>query len=210
MLAVMLSGFQVLLVDDHALFREGLGLALTRQAPGLQLQAVADVPHAIERLRADAHATDLVLLDYRLPGEDGLLGARRIRTLFPHVACALISGADDPQLLQRARAEGLMGYFPKTLDVAALVAGLEKLAQGEPSFVAHGAQRPHPGLAALTARQQEVLAMVAAGASNKEIAQVMQIAPHTVKNHLAQIFERLGAANRVQAAAIAQGDRFVS
>lgn len=198
-----LAGFSLLLVDDHPLFREGLTLALAQHEPQMRVQAVGSMAEALDLLAQDA-LVDLVLLDYRLPGDDGLQCALKLRKLYPAVACAIMSGADDARLPTRVREAGLMGYFPKTLDVRMLLAGLNELAQGRSHFSPlSSAQLSDAGADPLTARQREVLGMVARGATNKEIAQILQIAPHTVKNHLGQIFERLGAANRAQAVVMA-------
>ena len=202
----VLNGFSVLLVDDHPLFRDGLVLALQQREPLLRLHAVGTCGEAETHLQRPGSDIDLVLLDYRLAGEDGLRCALKLRQRFSAVAFALMSGADDSHLTQRVRDANLMGFFPKSLDVGELVRGLEKLAQGE-SYFSSG---PVPLAASqntafddpLTRRQREILDMVARGATNKEIAQLLQIAPHTVKNHLALVFERLGANNRAQAAAM--------
>jgi two-component system, NarL family, nitrate/nitrite response regulator NarL len=199
-----LAGFSLLLVDDHPLFREGLTLALAQHEPQMRVQAVGSMAEALDLLAQDA-LVDLVLLDYRLPGDDGLQCALKLRKLYPAVACAIMSGADDARLPTRVREAGLMGYFPKTLDVRMLLAGLNELAQGRSHFAPlTSVLSSDAGSDPLTARQREVLGMVARGATNKEIAQILQIAPHTVKNHLGQIFERLGAANRAQAVVMAQ------
>jgi two-component system, NarL family, nitrate/nitrite response regulator NarL len=198
-----LAGFSLLLVDDHPLFREGLGLALAQHEPLMRIQAVGSLAEALELLANDAQI-DLALLDYRLPGEDGLQCALKLRKLYPAVACAIMSGADDARLPARVREAGLMGFFPKTLDVGALLGGLQQLAQGHSYFASSHMPESSALMDPLTPRQREVLGMVARGATNKEIAQVLQIAPHTVKNHLGQIFERLGAANRAQAVSMAQ------
>lgn len=194
-----LTDFGVLLVDDHPLFRDGLALALTQRAPGLRVAGAASVVEALAVLDAQPGAHDLVLLDWRLPGENGLAGAGRIRSAHPAVACALMSGMDDPGLATRARAAGLVGYFPKSLELDRLLAGLARLAVGEVWFE-EAAPAADP---LLTPRQQQILRLAARGASNKEIAQALGIAPHTVKNHLAQVFERLGASNRAQAVLLA-------
>lgn len=203
-----LDGFSILLVDDHTLFREGLALALAQRVPGVAVAAVATLDEAQAWLQRAGADVDLVLIDYRLPGTDGLKGAAGLRAAFPQTACALMSGADDPALPERARAAGLAGYFHKSFDLQRLLDGLRQLAAGETCFPS-GFVPLEPAapdaLRELTERQREVLGMVAAGATNKEIALAMGIAPHTVKNHLAQIFERLGAANRAQAAAMARG-----
>lgn len=195
----VLDGFAVLLVDDHPLFREGLALALRQRAPLMDVMAAATLDEAQQLLRAWPQRFDLVLLDYRLPGDNGLVCAAKLQSAFPALACALMSGSQDAALPARAREAGLMGYLPKTLEVEALVHGLERLAQGERYFapVVSDAGTLPDGV--LTPRQREIVRMVGSGATNKEIAQVLQIAPHTVKNHLAQIFDKLGAANRAQA-----------
>lgn len=198
-----LAGFSLLLVDDHPLFREGLSLALAQHEPLMRVQAVGSLAETLELLASDSQI-DLALLDYRLPGEDGLQCALKLRKLYPAVACAIMSGADDARLPVRVREAGLMGFFPKTLDVGALLGGLQQLAQGHSYFASTLAPESSALMDPLTPRQREVLGMVARGATNKEIAQVLQIAPHTVKNHLGQIFERLGAANRAQAVSMVQ------
>ncbi|WP_374667847.1 LuxR C-terminal-related transcriptional regulator [Ramlibacter sp.] len=196
-----LAGFGILLVDDHPLFREGLGLALRQQVPALRVLSVASLEQAAQMLDTSAQSIDLVLIDYRLPGTDGLVGAQQLRRRHPDVAFALMSGADDPGLPQRALAAGLAGYFPKSLEVHHLLQGLRSLAAGEAHFPA--ATSATTGASPLTGRQQEIVRLAAQGASNKEIAQALGIAPHTVKNHLAQIFEKLGATNRAQAVLMA-------
>jgi two-component system nitrate/nitrite response regulator NarL len=196
------EGYAVLLVDDHPLFREGLALALRQSAPALAVHAVASLAEALHILDRDPDRFDLAVLDYRLPGEDGLMGAGRLRARFPGMACALMSGADDSSLPDRARHAGLMAYFPKSLEVDGLIEGLRCLARGETYFSAPSVLSVRNSQS-LTVRQQEIVQLAARGASNKEIAQALGIAPHTVKNHLAQIFEKLGASNRAQAVSMA-------
>ena len=209
MTASELEGFSLLLVDDHPLFREGLVLALNRHAPELTVAAVSSFDQALERLRQAPQAFDLVLLDYFLPGQDGLKCAAELRTNFPDAACALLSGAEDPDLPKRAQNAGLCGFFHKSLEVERLVAGLRHLAHGELFFdnvnIAPREVKTEP---TLSARQHDIVKLVAQGASNKQIAQILGLSPHTVKNHMAQILERLGANNRAQAALMAyeQGD----
>ena len=200
----VLDGFAVLLVDDHPLFREGLTLALRQRVPRLEVVPVATFDQALQMLVAWPGRFDLVLLDFRLPGENGLACAAKLRKAFPAVACALMSGSEDAQLPLRARDAGLMGYVSKTLEVDALLQGLEHLARGERYF-APVADEASVQDSTLTPRQRQIVRMVAGGATNKEIAQILQIAPHTVKNHLAQIFERLGACNRTQAVSLLDG-----
>lgn len=199
-----LDGFALLLVDDHPLFRDGLVMALRHAVPGMQVQAVATRDEAAEVLARAGDAMDLVLLDYRLPGMDGLRCAEWLMQRWPGVAVGLMSGLDDPTLPGRARDAGLAAYLPKSLEVSALLAHLSQLAAGEPVFSPAAPAAPDDTPQGLTARQVEVLRLLATGASNKEIARAIGISPATVKNHLEAIFARLGASNRVQAVMLAR------
>ena len=203
-----LDGFALLLVDDHPLFRDGLAAALRHQAPGLRVQAVGSPAEALELLMNDEEGFDLVLLDYRLPGTDGLRCAAQVMERHPGLGVGLMSGADDPTLGRRAQDAGLVAYLPKTLEIPALLAQLRQLAEGEPAFAdaarAPDADQAPTGPYGLTVRQVDVLRMLASGGSNKEIAREMGISPGTVKNHLNAIFVKMGAANRVQAVMMAQ------
>ncbi|MFN4118349.1 LuxR C-terminal-related transcriptional regulator [Acidovorax sp.] len=204
-----LDGFALLLVDDHPLFRDGLMAALRHQAPGLRVEAVGSPAEALEMLANTSEGFDLVLLDYRLPGTDGLRCAAQVMERYPGLGVGLMSGADDPTLGRRAQDAGLVAYLPKTLEVPALLAKLRHLAGGEPAF-ADAAQPPDAadqtptGPYGLTTRQVDVLRMLASGGSNKEIAREMGISPGTVKNHLNAIFAKMGAANRTQAVMMAR------
>lgn len=202
-----LDDFALLLVDDHPLFRDGLTAALRHQAPGLRVQAVGSPTEALELLANDGEEFDLVLLDYRLPVMDGLRCAALVMEHYPGLGVGLMSGVDDPTLARRTQDAGLVAYLPKTLEVPSLLAQLRRLAQGEPAFADDAAPAPDAeptGPYGLTARQIDVLRMLASGGSNKEIARAMGISPGTVKNHLNAIFAKMGAANRVQAVMMAQ------
>lgn len=87
-----LDGFALLLVDDHPLFRDGLAVALRHQAPGLRVQAVGSAAKAMDLLASDAERFDLVLLDYRLPGTDGLRCAAQLMERYPGLGVGLMSG----------------------------------------------------------------------------------------------------------------------
>ena len=205
----MFDNFALLLVDDHPLFRDGLVAALRYHAPELQVHAVGTFAEALSLLNTGGDGFDLVLLDYRLPGRDGLHCAQVLMQSHPSVAVALMSGLDDPTLAARARTAGLCAYLPKTLELPVLLQHLQRLARGEPVFdadtppMADGVDWPDE-LASLTARQREVLRALAGGESNKELARMLGIAPATVKKHLEAIFTRMGAANRTQAVLMAR------
>lgn len=204
----VLDGFGVLLVDDHPLFREGLAAALRHRAPRLRVHAVGTLEEALDALAGPGGDFDLVLLDYRLPGTDGLRCAAQLDEVYPQVGIGLLSGLDDPSLPRRARDAGLLACLSKALELPDLLACLRRLAMGETVFGGEALARADPAPATLaydlTERQMHVLRELATGASNKEIARALGISPATVKNHLEAIFVRMGAAGRVQAVMMAQ------
>ena len=202
-----LSGFGLLLLDDHPLFREGLLQAIAKMAPYCDVVAVSSGEEVDAILTAHPERFDLVLVDYKLPLGNGLSFASEMRVKHPLQSFGLISGADDSELPERARAAGLVAFLPKSLEMEALYQALLKIARGEPLFLdqLHSTQ---PDTAApefgLTPRQMDVLNMLASGKSNKEIAADMGIAAATVKNHLETIFEKMGVSNRMQAVMVAR------
>ena len=206
----VLDDFGLLLVDDHPLFRDGLTMALQSRVPGLRVYAVSSAEEADQLLSEDAQMFDLVLMDYRLQGTDGLRCALRLRSRHCNVSFGLMSGLDDASLPLRVRDAGLVAYLPKAMEIDALIASLQCLAAGETVFC-EPAQCTEPVALAddppqqfgLTARQVSVLQLLATGATNKVIAQNLGISPATVKNHLDSIFEKMGATNRLQAVMMA-------
>ena len=197
------DGFAVLLVDDHPLFRDGLANVLHLQAPGLKVRAVASLTQALRELAQDRDGFDLVLLDYRLPGADGLRSARRLRESYPQLAVGLLSGVEEPTLAQRARSAGLVTCLPKSLELSELLSRPRRLAGGETVFddapAATELLADSHASFGLSDRQFDVLRQLATGATNKDIAQALSISPSTVKSHLEAIFTKTGTANRLQA-----------
>lgn len=193
-----LDGFALMLVDDHPLFREGMALALVSRLPLLKVTAVDSGACAEALLRQDPQRFDLVVLDQRMPGPlDGLAWAARLRRQYPALACALMSGQEDANLPALARDAGLAAFLPKSLDITLVLQALEAISQGRTWFPGT-VVRPYAG-PALTLRQMEIVELAARGASSKEIGRALGISPATVRNHFAQIFERLGAKTRAQA-----------
>ena len=202
-----LTGFGLLLLDDHALFRDGLVMAMGQLAPECDVVAVDSRQAATSALAAQPERFDLVLVDYKLPDTNGLAFATEIRAAHPCLSVGLLSGEDDADLPTQARAAGLVAFLSKSLGMNAMLAALTQLAQGDTVFTP---QMPTsaPALAeppfGLTPRQLDVLALLATGQSNKAIAQAMGISPATVKNHLDGIFAKMGVANRLQAVMLAR------
>lgn len=187
---------RLLLVDDHPVYREGLMAALARGLPALEVLGAGSVAQALALL---AQPFDLLLADQRLPDGEGLVLLARVRQRWPTLACVLISGVEDPALVERAAAIGCQGFVPKTLDATAIVAAVARVRAGERCFPPGV---PGAGVCvSFTERQSAVLRMAARGFTTRAIGDALGIGERTVKDHLAVIYGRLDAATRAEAVA---------
>ncbi len=200
---------RVLLVDDHSLFREGLAALLSYHEDFLVVGEAADAANALTQARA--LKPDLVLMDIDMPGEDGVVATRRLKETLPNVSVVMVTVHDDTERLVEAIKAGAQGYLLKNIRSAELVDQLRGLARGEAAISRRIATRlleefrrqeePTEPEAELTTRELEVLELVAARLSNKEIATQLYISEHTVKNHIKNVLGKLHVRSRRQAAA---------
>ncbi len=200
---------RLLLVDDHALFREGLISLLSYQDDFTVVGEAEDAESAL----AQAHALqpDVVLMDIELPGEDGVSATRRLTMDMPAVTVVMLTVRDDSQTLFAAIKAGAQGYLIKNARSRELLEQLRGLARGEAAISRRMAARileeirgqtePFGPEEALTAREMDVLELVAARLSNAQIAERLVVSEHTVKNHMKSILSKLHLHNRRQAAA---------
>ncbi len=195
---------KLLIVDDHAVVLEGLA-ALLRQGTSTATILTANDPAAALAL-IDLHLDlDAVLLDLRMPGIGGEQLLRLLGERHPALPVLVISSSEDRADVRRAFDAGALGYIPKSATPAALRAALSLVLAGElylPAFMAHVVEPL--GLGSLTARQAQVLDLIAADLSNKEIAYRLSLSEKTVKAHVTAIFRALGVSDRRQAAQVAQ------
>jgi len=206
---------RLLLVDDHALFREGLTSLLSYQDDFTVIGEAEDAERALEQARA--FKPDIVLMDVELPGEDGVTATQRLKLEMPDVTVVILTVHDDSLTLFDAIKAGAQGYLVKNVRSRELLEQLRGLARGEAAISRRMAARileeirgqvePFGPGEELTARELEVLELVAARLSNVEIAERLVISEHTVKNHMKSILAKLHLHNRHQAAAygIARG-----
>ncbi len=204
---------RLLLVDDQALFREGLHTLLSLHE---DLQVVGEAGNGLEALAAaDALRPDVVLMDLRMPILDGVATTRRLLAAHPATRVIVVTTFDDDELVFDGLRAGAVGYLLKDVSSDKLVEAIRAAARGEsflqPSIAAkvlaefnrleHSAAPPPPPLAEpLSERELEILRLLAAGDSNKEIAAALFIAEGTVKNHVTNILGKLDARDRTQAA----------
>ncbi|WP_308494385.1 response regulator transcription factor [Duganella lactea] len=201
-----MSPVQLLLIDDHTLFRRGLRLVLAdtpRVAAILEADTVMD---AVRHHRG--RPIDLILLDIHMPGLNGLDGVGVLQTHFPSTPILIVSG-DDGQAIERAAATpGVLGFLSKAAGVEQIEAAIASCLRGErsfPSALPPPRQRRH----ALTPRQLEVLSHLCQGSSNKVIAHAMSLSDNTVRVHIAAIFAYLDVTTRTAAVLRAQRDGLV-
>ena len=208
---------RILVADDHPLYREAVRAQIERLFDQVSVQEVSSLEEALALADAPGAQFDLFLVDFHMPGMSPEALSRLART-HPRVPIAVISGTADAGDVRATLQAGARGFIPKTATSQHLAHAIELLLAGGSSVPADvmlaldgqgkAAGRddspPRPAwLAALTARELEVLKCVARGLANKEIARELGLAEVTVKLHLRSIFRKIGARSRSEAAVIA-------
>ena len=197
------SEITCLIADDHEVVREGLRLSLSR-APHIRvIGEAADGESAVAL--AERRRPDVVIMDVRMPGMDGLEATKRIRSLLPGCAVLIFTAFGERSLLTRGLESGAKGYLLKESPNETLVRAIEKVATGEgyidpalmPTFLSRDSQE------VLTPREREILQLLANGMSNADVATKLFISQETVKSHVRHILAKLEADTRTHAVAIA-------
>lgn len=212
---------RIVLVDDHALFRDGVASLLRAWGHDVVGQAT-NGPDAV--ILADRVDPDLVLMDVRMPGGSGLEATARIRAARPQTAIVMLTVSEDEDDLFAAIKAGAQGYLLKDLEAAQLRTMIDGVGRGEAAITPATAARiieeflrrertaglPAPDPDRLTGRELDVLRLVTAGRRNKEIAVELGISENTVKFHLKHILEKLHAQSRTEVAARAVREGLVA
>jgi NarL family two-component system response regulator LiaR len=204
----MAEAVRLLLVDDHAVVREGLR-AFLRLVPGIEV--VGEAADGVDAVRVAAEVRpDVVLLDLRMPGGDGVAALRALREAVPEARVLVLTSFTDDAQIFAAMEAGAAGYLLKDIEPEALAAAVREVAAGNPVLHPRVATRlmrrsaaPVAGLAELTARERDVLRLIVEGLANKEIAGRLGIGEKTVKTHVSRVLDKLHAADRTQAAVTA-------
>lgn len=194
---------KVLVADDHPLFREAVVLAVRHlEGTDSQIFEAGTLDEAC-RLAAAVPDLDLLLLDLRMPGANGLSGLLELRRRFPALPVVIVSATDEPRMIREAMASGAMGFVPKSQDRAGIAEALRHVLAGETwhpeSEEAALATSAAERLKALTPQQDNILRLMVAGKPNKIIAYELGIAETTVKAHVTLILRKLGVFSRTQA-----------
>ncbi len=201
---------RVLLVDDHTLFRSGIRSLLQRNE---DFEVVGEAGDGLEGIkRARSLCPDVVLLDLHMPGVSGLEAVKVIVEEIPDVHVLMLTVSEDAQDLMDALRAGACGYLLKNIETDMLVDAIRRAAKGESvvsqqmtAKLIEGVRAPHKGDAPaerdrFSPRERDIMASLARGESNKEIARRLDLAESTVKIHVQNIFKKLNMSSRVQVA----------
>jgi DNA-binding NarL/FixJ family response regulator len=181
--------------------------ALLRMEPEIEVEVAHDLPSALVAVRQSCH--DLILLDYMMPGMNGLSGLAAMRQAKPNTPIAILSGSAPRSVVEQALAEGAAGFLPKTMSTRTLIAALRFMAAREiyaPRSMMTEGDAPAASLAGaqLTPRETEVLRHLCRGLANNEISRELNLQEVTVNLHVKTLYRKIGARNRTHAAIIAK------
>lgn len=204
---------KILLCDDQAVIRDGLEMLLTLEKDMQVVGSASDGAEAIEL--ASQKQPDLILMDLKMPGVNGIEATRQIRAKFPHVKILVLTTYDDDEWLFDAIRAGASGYLLKDTPRQKIIEAIRGTVEGK-SFldpvvagklmnqVASNQKQPASILAGkLTERELDVLRLLAKGFNNSDIASQLHLSEGTVRNHVSAILEKLNVSDRTQAAVIA-------
>jgi len=197
---------KILVVDDHALFREGLVYVLDKLESDISIVEASNYEEAVVLLNSYPDI-DLALLDLSMPDKDGFTLLSYCRKNFPLVPSVVLSASKEQSDLNRALDGGALGFIPKDTTSEVMLNALRLIMSGEiyiPASMNRRSNNIQGSPESLTPRQQEVVEMMMKGLSNKKIASKMGIVEATIKMHITAIFKRLGVSNRTEAALAAQ------
>lgn len=202
------DAIQIMLVDDHLMVRDGLKVFLSVYD---DLEIVAEAEDGEQAIDLCAQVQpDVILMDIVMPNTDGPTATARIRKAFPQVQVIALTSFLEEDLVQRALQAGATGYLLKDVHPDKLANAIRDAHEGRPTIdsaaaqiLVQAAKQPSPLGGDLTAREREVLALLAEGMTNKQIAGVLTLSPGTVRLHVSNILSKLGASNRTEAATLA-------
>jgi DNA-binding NarL/FixJ family response regulator len=208
-----MAAYEILIADDHPLFRSALQQALTLGlGPQVRLVEAASIAE-LETCLAQKADWDLVLLDLNMPGAYGFSGLVLLRGQYPQIPVVMISAQEDASVVARSREFGASGFIPKSSSLETIQEAVRVVLDGdawwplqtqEAASVSAEAKAASAGLASLTPQQFRVLTMVCEGLLNKQIAYELSVSEATVKAHVTAIFRKLGVRTRTQAALLLQ------
>lgn len=200
---------RLLIADDHDLIRDMFVELVKELSEDLQVYHAGTLPEALELARTTA-GLDLILLDLRMPGMNGLVGLKVIREASPQVPVMVMSGNADPEMMRDALQAGAAGFIPKTMRAAPMLSALRLVLSGgryvPEQVIQEMSKAPSkdlPGFESLSRRELDVLRQLVKGQTNKEIGRELELGDVTIGLHLRSIYRKLGVKSRTQAVRLA-------
>lgn len=210
---------KILLVDDHALFRDGMRYVLQQLPEEVEILEAGNFPDGL-KLATQHPELDLALLDLNMPGSEGPISIRFFHQRYPHIPVVVISGEEGRGYMEKAMNYGAMGFVSKSSTASVMLSALNLVLSGgvyiPPQLLRQygevAGKEPdvtdrrslHTNEYGLTQRQMQVLTHLAAGLSNKEIAEAIHLAEGTIKIHVAAVYQTLRVNNRMEAVRMAE------
>ena len=208
-----MATYEILIADDHPLFRSALRQAVTLElGTDVRLVEAASIAELETRL-TEKSDWDLVLLDLNMPGAYGFSGLVLLRGQYPQIPVVMVSAQEEASVVVKSREFGASGFIPKSSPLESIKDAVRKVLDGEVWWppqafekvdVSAEAKAASEGLASLTPQQFRVLTMVCEGLLNKQIAYELNVSEATIKAHVTAIFRKLGVRTRTQAALLLQ------
>lgn len=212
---------KILIADDHQLLADALAQLVRENDANAEVLQASSLDDAMETMDRDK-TVEIVLLDYDLPGMDGIAGLNKVRGRHPHVPCAIFSGSQDIGVASEALASGAAGYIPKSLSAPAFFHALKLIQVGEKFIPAELYEQiakhtrtiqrhardaeTFVARTGLSPREVEVLSALVKGISNKAIGDELGVEEVTIKLHLRRIYRKIDVANRTQAVKMAMAN----
>lgn len=207
----------ILVIDDHPMFIAGVSQVLLQLADKVTVLNATSIQAALAMLE-DKSDFDLILLDLSLPGMDGFSFLKRFRPEEFCIPVVVVSAEEQLSLIRRALEANVMGFVPKSLSAIEMLKAFQSVLEGDqflPENIRNSLKRshskddllalpPHAACCGISAKQYQVLQLIAKGYSNQTIAKVLSRTEHTVKSHIAALFQIIGATNRTQCVEIAR------
>lgn len=202
--------YTIITADDHPLFRSALFQSVHMAIKGVNLLE-ADSLDSLNALLEKEPDVDLLLLDLKMPGANGMSGLLQLRAQYPTLPIVVISASEEPNVVRQVKSNGALGFIPKSSNIHQLIESLNTVLAGDlcfPAGINFNDNSKNDSLvekiASLTPQQNKVLNMLSDGLLNKQIAYELTVSEATIKAHMTAIFRKLNVKNRIQAVILLQ------